>query len=97
MNRNNFVPAAREAKAIKLGALRHLKGMAQVGKTKTKIYNGRRVKTMNRGVVYFTERNIRGAWVIWGAIGMRQYYNYAKKDAEQMYRQEAKQKWIIAQ
>lgn len=52
---------------------------------------------MNRGVVYFTERNIRGAWVIWGAIGMRQYYNYAKKDAEQMYRQEAKQKWIIAQ
>lgn len=28
--------------------------------------------------VFAVEKNIRGAWVIYGALGVRQYYGYTK-------------------
>ena len=37
----------------------------------------------------FVEKNIRGAWVIWGVLGIRQYYYYTKKEAMRMYKEEA--------
>ena len=37
----------------------------------------------------FIERNIHGAWVIYGDIGIKQYYYYTKKQAIQMYEEEA--------
>ena len=40
-------------------------------------------------VIYFSERNIRGAWVVYGVNGVKQYYGYTKKEAERRYREEA--------
>lgn len=40
--------------------------------------------------IYFTERNIHGAWVVYGSEGIKQYYGYTKKQAIEMYRREAK-------
>lgn len=37
------------------------------------------------------EKNIRGAWVIWGDIGMRQYYYYTKREAIALYRAECRE------
>lgn len=36
--------------------------------------------------VFFSERNIHGAWVVYGACGVKQYYGYTKKQAEEEYR-----------
>lgn len=36
--------------------------------------------------IYLTERNVHGAWVVYGIIGVRQYYFYTKKQAERLYR-----------
>lgn len=46
------------------------------------------------GDIYFTEKNAYGAWVIYGAIGVRQYYFYTKKQAMKRYREECKQTLI---
>lgn len=43
------------------------------------------------GIIFFTERNIRGAWVIYGALGVRQYYGYTKSEAQKKYKEEYKQ------
>lgn len=40
------------------------------------------------GDIYFTEKNVHGAWVVYGAIGIRQYYFYTKKQAMMKYREE---------
>lgn len=45
--------------------------------------------------IYFTEKNIRGAWVVYGTNGVKQYYGYTKRQAEKMYKEETKQKIII--
>lgn len=34
------------------------------------------------------EKNIHGAWVIYGEIGIRQYYYYTKSQAMDLYREE---------
>lgn len=47
-------------------------------------------------VVYFYERNIRGAWVVYGINGVKQYYGYTKREAERRYREEAKKVIICA-
>ena len=39
----------------------------------------------------FIEKNIHGAWVIWGVLGIRQYYYYTKKEAIRKYKEEAKE------
>ena len=43
-----------------------------------------------KGYIFFTELNIRGAWVIYGRIGVRQYYYYTKPEAEKLYIDECK-------
>ena len=37
--------------------------------------------TINRGIVFFMEKNIRGAWVVYGIDGVKQYYGYTKGKA----------------
>lgn len=44
----------------------------------------------NRSPIDFVEKNIHGAWVVWGDIGIRQYYYYTKKEAMRLYREECK-------
>ena len=41
-------------------------------------------------IIYFTERNIHGAWVIYGINGIKHYYGYTRKEAEKRYREEAR-------
>lgn len=41
-----------------------------------------------RQCIDFAERNTRGAWVIWGDVGIRQYYGYTKQEAMRRYRDE---------
>lgn len=36
------------------------------------------------------QQNIRGAWVIYGAAGVRQYYGYTKEQAKELYLKECK-------
>lgn len=43
---------------------------------------------MSRKIIDFVERNIHGAWVVWGDLGIRQYYGYTKKESMKKYRQE---------
>lgn len=43
---------------------------------------------MSRSIIDFVERNIHGAWVVWGDLGIRQYYGYTKKESMKKYRQE---------
>lgn len=40
--------------------------------------------------IFFVERNIRGAWVIYGRLGVRQYYYYTKQEAIEMYKAECR-------
>lgn len=35
--------------------------------------------------ISFMEKNIHGAWVIYGELGIRQYYYYTKAQAKQRY------------
>lgn len=44
----------------------------------------------NRSDVWMIERNVYGSWVIYGALGVRQYYDYTKKEAIERYREECK-------
>lgn len=41
-------------------------------------------------IIYFMEKNVHGAWVIYGINGVKQYYGYSKADAKQRYTEEAK-------
>ncbi len=45
-----------------------------------------------KSCIFFVEKNIHGAWVIYGALGVRQYYYYTKKEAMRLYREEYWQK-----
>lgn len=36
-------------------------------------------------IIYFMERNIHGAWVVYGIDGIKQYYYYTKKEAKKKY------------
>jgi hypothetical protein len=38
--------------------------------------------------IYFSEKNIHGAWVVYGALGVKQYYGYTKAESEQLYKTE---------
>jgi len=52
---------------------------------------------MTKKTIWFHERNIHGAVVVYGILGIRQYYYYTIKEALKLYRNEAKQKIIINQ
>lgn len=41
---------------------------------------------MIRSCIYFVEKNVYGAWVIYGALGVRQYYGYTKQQSKKRYR-----------
>ncbi len=47
-------------------------------------------KIQRRGIIFFIERNIRGAWVVYGKEGIKQYYGYTKEQARQKYLDEAR-------
>lgn len=40
---------------------------------------------INRNIVFFMERNIHGAWVVYGAYGVKQYYGYTKSQERKLY------------
>lgn len=40
--------------------------------------------------IYFMERNLRGAWVVFGVLGIRQYYYYTQKETRELYMNEVK-------
>ena len=40
--------------------------------------------------IFVVEQNVRGAWVIYGRLGVRQYYGYTKEQAVEMYKNECK-------
>ena len=39
--------------------------------------------------VFLVEYNVHGAVVIYGALGVKQYYGYTKSEALKMYKEEA--------
>lgn len=45
---------------------------------------------MFKSPVWAVEKNVRGAWVIYGDIGLRQYYFYTKRQAIEKYKAECK-------
>ncbi len=42
---------------------------------------------VKQDVIYFMERNIHGAWVIYGDFGVKQYYGYTKAQARKLYKE----------
>lgn len=42
--------------------------------------------------IFYIDQNIRGAWVICGRLGIRQYYYYTKQEAIEKYKKELKEK-----
>lgn len=42
--------------------------------------------------IFFAELNIHGAWVIYGDLGVRQYYYMTKREAMQRYNEECARK-----
>lgn len=47
--------------------------------------------------IYLMEKNIRGAWVIYGTLGVRQYYYYTKAQAKNLYLDECKRKFFVCE
>ena len=45
------------------------------------------MRLINQNTIYFAERNERGAWVVYGAYGVKQYYGYTNAQALRLYRQ----------
>ncbi len=45
---------------------------------------------MDKVKIYFSEKNIHGAWVIYGSEGIKQYYYYTKKEAIRKYKEDCK-------
>ena len=50
---------------------------------------------MGRSCISLVEKNIHGAWVIYGDIGIRQYYYYTKKQAMALYRQDCRKEAML--
>ena len=45
--------------------------------------------------IYFAEKNVRGAWVIYGDLGVRQYYGYTKRQAVERYRNDCRNTFLF--
>lgn len=41
-------------------------------------------------IINLVEKNVHGAWVVYGKLGIRQYYGYTKNAAMREYRAEFK-------
>lgn len=48
------------------------------------------MKRLNDNIVFFIEKNIHGAWVVYGMDGVKQYYGYSKAEAKRRYLDEYK-------
>lgn len=46
--------------------------------------------------VYFIEKNVHGAWVIYGELGVKQYYGYTKSEARAKYMSECNARLFYA-
>lgn len=46
-------------------------------------------------LIFFTELNIHGAWVVYGRIGIRQYYGYTREQAKKAYKDECFKRWAL--
>lgn len=53
------------------------------------------MKKITDNPIYLIERNIRGAWAVFGIIGVRQYYYYTKSEAKKRYLAEVKSKVVF--
>jgi len=42
--------------------------------------------------IWLVEQNIHGAWVVYGVLGIKQYYYYTKKEAISRYKSEIKER-----
>ena len=49
-----------------------------------------------KNAIHFVDKNIHGAWVIYGILGIRQYYGYSKKEAIRLYKNECESTIIEA-
>lgn len=45
-------------------------------------------------IIDLIERNIHGGYTVYGAIGVRQYYEYTKAEAQQRYTEEARERTL---
>ena len=45
---------------------------------------------INQNTIFFMEKNIRGAWVVYGVDGIKQYYGYTKAQARKKYIEDCK-------
>ena len=45
---------------------------------------------VNMNMIYFVEKNVHGAWVIYGTDGVKQYYYYTKTEAIRKYKADSK-------
>lgn len=52
---------------------------------------------MAKSYITFVEKNIHGAWVVYGDIGFRQYYGYSERAARRLYNEEAAKKVLVHQ
>lgn len=43
-----------------------------------------------QATIFFVEKNIHDAWVIYGSDGIKQYYGYTKKEAIKKYKDNCK-------
>ncbi len=48
------------------------------------------IPTFAKPEIYFCEKNIYGAWVIFGSEGIKQYYWQTKKEAMEKYRNDSR-------
>jgi hypothetical protein len=52
---------------------------------------------MIRSCIYHVDKNIRRAWVIYGDLGVWQYYGYTKRQSIERYRNECRNTFIYEQ
>lgn len=45
--------------------------------------------------IFAVEKNIHGAWTVYGSLGVRQYYFRTKQEATRMYQKECKNVEIV--
>ena len=50
-----------------------------------------------RNCVYFMEKNVHGAWVVYGELGVRQYYYMSRAEAISSYKQEYQNTILVNQ
>lgn len=48
-----------------------------------------------KSVIYLVEKNIHGAWVVYGDLGVRQYIGYTKAQAVKLYKAECRKKVFV--